>query len=64
MKDEHLHEEGEWHEKEEVPEEDERQPLLILSRAPYLLQDHFEVLSGAHLASHDNWGFRRIHKRC
>ena len=61
MKDKHLHEQSEGHEKEEVPEEDESQPLLILSRAPYLLQDHFEVLAGAHP---DNKGFRRIHKRC
>ena len=56
MKDEHLHEQGEGHEEEEVPEEDERQPLLILSRTPYLLQDHFEVFAGAHLVSHDNLG--------
>ena len=59
MKDKHLHEEGEGHEEEEVPEQDERQPLLILPRAPYLLEDHFEVLAGTHLSSHDNYGFRR-----
>ena len=57
VKDKQLDEEGERHEEEEVPEEDERQPLLILSGAPYLLENRVEILSGAHLAR--NAVFRR-----
>ena len=54
MKDEQLDEQGERHEEEEVSEEDERQPLLVLSGAPYLFEDRVEILAGAHLARNES----------